>query len=247
MKTLFTACLLALLSTGVFAAGGHGPALEPANIDLANKTSLQRGARLFVNYCVSCHSASFMRYNRIAQDLDLTEEAVQSNLMFATDKIGDTMTVAMRPDDAEAWFGAPPPDLSVIARSRGADWLYNFLLGFYIDEKKPTGVNNLVFADTAMPHVLWELQGLKRPVYHTVTRPDGSEVSEIDHLETVSPGMLDDEGYKRAARDLVGFLVYVGEPAKLVRYRIGFWVIVFLLGFLLAAYLMKREYWKDVH
>lgn len=247
MKRIITACMLAVLSVPVFAAGGHGPAMEPANIDLANTTSLQRGARLFVNYCVSCHSASFMRYNRIGEDLGLSEEAVQTNLMFTTDKIGDTMKVAMKSDEAEAWFGAAPPDLSVIARSRGADWLYNFLLGFYVDDKKPTGVNNTVFKDTAMPHVLWELQGLKRPVYHTETKPDGTEVSTIDHLETVSPGTLDDEGYKRAVRDLVGFLVYVGEPAKLVRYRIGFWVIVFLLGFLLAAYLMKLEYWKDVH
>ncbi len=247
MKRLLTICVLALLPAVAIAAGGHGPALEPANIDLSNTTSLQRGARLFVNYCVSCHSASFMRYNRIAEDLGLSEEAVETNLMFTTDKIGDTMKVAMQPEDAESWFGAAPPDLSVIARSRGADWLYNFLLGFYVDDSKPTGVNNLVFKDTAMPHVLWELQGLKRPVYHTETNEHGTEESTIDHLETVSPGTLDEKGYKQAVKDLVGFLVYVGEPAKLVRYRVGFWVIVYLLGFLLAAYLMKREYWKDVH
>ncbi len=247
MKRLLTAFVLALLPALAIAAGGHGPALEPANIDLSNTTSLQRGARLFVNYCVSCHSASFMRYNRIAQDLELSEEAVGTNLMFTTDKIGNTMTVAMKPTDAETWFGAAPPDLSVIARSRGADWLYNFLLGFYVDDKKPTGVNNLIFKDTAMPHVLWELQGLRRPVYHTETHADGTETTSIERLETVTPGTLDEKGYKQAVKDLVGFLVYVGEPAKLVRYRVGFWVIVFLLGFLLAAYLMKREYWKDVH
>lgn len=234
-------------SSTTLAAGGHGPALEKANIDLANKTSLQRGARIFVNYCLSCHSAKFMRYNRIAEDLELSEESVQSNLMFTTDKIGNTMQIAMKPSDAEQWFGAAPPDLSVISRSRGADWLYNFLLGFYVDEKKSTGVNNTIFADTAMPHVLWELQGLKRPVYHTETDDQGHEVTSIDHYETVVEGSLNEEEYKKVVRDLVGFLVYVGEPAKLVRYKIGFWVIVFLFGFLAIAYMMKREYWKDVH
>jgi ubiquinol-cytochrome c reductase cytochrome c1 subunit len=234
-------------SAAAVAAGGHGPVLEPAKIDLSNRKSLQRGARIFVNYCVSCHSASFMRYNRIAKDLGLSEEAVETNLMFTTDKIGDVMKVAMRPSDAETWFGVAPPDLSVIARSRGEDWLYNFLLDFYVDEKRPTGVNNRFFPDTAMPHVLWELQGLRHRVYHTETADDGTESSTLERLEIVVPGQLNEPEYKQVVRDLVGFLVYVGEPAKLVRYRIGFWVIVFLLGFLVFAYLMKREYWKDVH
>ena len=247
MKRILILWAVALWAPVTFAAGGHGPALEPANIDLSNKTSLQRGARLFVNYCVSCHSASFMRYNRIAEDLGLSEEAVQTNLMFTTDKIGDKMEIAMQPDDAENWFGARPPDLSVIARSRGEDWLYNFLLGFYVDEQKPTGVNNRIFKDTAMPHVLWELQGLKRPVYHTEEDGHGGQIETVSGYETVVPGRLDAKEYRKAVRDLVGFLTYVGEPAKLVRYRIGFWVIVFLLGFLCAAYLMKREFWKDVH
>jgi ubiquinol-cytochrome c reductase cytochrome c1 subunit len=237
-----------LWSCATVAAGGHGVVLEAANIDLANKTSLQRGARLFVNYCVSCHSASFMRYNRIAKDLNLSEEAVQTNLMFTTDKIGDAMEVAMSPADAEVWFGVSPPDLSVIARSRGADWLYNFLLGFYVDESKPTGVNNRIFKDTAMPHVLWELQGLKRPVAAGHDEDSsGHGAAEVPQFETVIPGKLNEGDYKLAVRDIVGFLVYVGEPAKLVRYRIGFWVITFLLVLLVPAYLMKREYWKDVH
>ena len=227
------------------AAGGHGPPMQPANIDLSDKLSLQRGARVFVNYCVSCHSASFMRYNRIAEDLDLSEESVETNLMFTTDKIGDGMEIAMRRADAESWFGAPPPDLSVVARSRGPDWLYNFMLTFYVDET--TGVNNLFFKDTAMPHVLWELQGLQRAVYHTVTTDHGKESSTIERLELFERGTLTENEYKRLVRDLVGFLVYVGEPAKLVRHRLGFWVIAFLLVFLVAAYLMKREYWKDVH
>jgi ubiquinol-cytochrome c reductase cytochrome c1 subunit len=224
-------------------AGGHGPTLEAANIDLANKTSLQRGARLFVNYCVSCHSAKFMRFNRIAKDLELSEEAVQTNLMLATDKIGGVLQAAMPAQDAEEWFGVAPPDLSVIARSRGPDWLYNFFLNFYVDESKPTGVNNRIFKDTAMPHVLWEQQGLQQ----LVTTHDEHSDSSSEHLEIVTPGKLNPDEYKQAVRDLVGFLVYVGEPAKLVRYRIGFWVIAFLLILLIPAYLMKQEYWKDVH
>ncbi|MFP6682108.1 MAG: cytochrome c1 [Gammaproteobacteria bacterium] len=244
ISVLITAVLWCGLA---FAAGKHGPAMEPSHVDLADKVSLQRGARIFVNYCLSCHSASYMRYNRIAKDLELSEESVQTNLMFTTEKIGDGMEVAMSPSDAESWFGTFPPDLSVVARSRGADWLYNFLLSFYLDEKKTTGVNNLFFKDTAMPHVLWELQGLQRAVYHSKTGDDGKEVSTIDHLEIAVPGTLSETQYKQVVRDLVGFLVYVGEPAKLVRYQIGFWVIVFLMVFLIAAYLMKREYWKDVH
>ena len=163
--------------------------------------------------------------------------------MFNTDKIGNTMTVAMRPQDAEQWFGVAPPDLSVIARSRGADWLYSYLLGFYLDDSRPVGVNNLYFPDTAMPHVLWELQGLQRLV-----EPHGD--GHNDHstrLEMAIPGDLNPQEYQRVARDLVSFLVYVGEPAKLVRYRVGFWTIAFLVVLLLATYMMKREYWKDVH
>ena len=247
MIRLCTFLLAMLCFELAHAAGGHGPAMQPAKIDLSDKLSLQRGAKVFVNYCVSCHSASFMRYNRIAEDLDLPEESVQMNLMFTTDKIGDAMEVAMRPADAEAWFGAPPPDLSVVARSRGPDWLYNFLLTFYVDESKPTGVNNLFFKDTAMPHVLWELQGLQRAVYHTEAAHKSGESATIERLELTQRGSLTENEYRRLVRDLVGFLVYVGEPAKLVRHRLGFWVIAFLLVFLVAAYLMKREYWKDIH
>ena len=169
------------------------------------------------------------------EDLDLSEELVLENLMFGTDKIGNTMTIAMRPQDAEQWFGVVPPDLSVIARSRGADWLYSYLQGFYLDDSRPTGVNNLYFPDTAMPHVLWELQGLQRLV------------EPSSRLEMAIPGEMDGQGYQRVARDLVSFLVYVGEPAKLVRYKVGFWTIAFLLVLLLATYMMKREYWKDIH
>lgn len=247
MRRSLSSLAVLIWSATSLAAGGHGPALEPANVDLTDQASLHRGVRLFVNYCVSCHSASFMRYNRIAKDLDLTEEMVQANLMFTTDKIGDAMEVAMRSTEAESWFGAAPPDLSVVARSRGEDWLYNFLLGFYVDENRPTGVNNTLFKDTAMPHVLWELQGLQHAVYHTERDDDGKETTTLDHLELVVPGTLGEDEYKHLVQDLVSFLVYLAEPAKLIRYRIGFWVIVYLFVLLAAAYLMKREYWKDIH
>jgi ubiquinol-cytochrome c reductase cytochrome c1 subunit len=242
MRTILALTLWAC-GTVALAAGGHGPALLDANVTLGSKTSLQRGARTFVNYCLSCHSAGYMRYNRLVEDLDLSVAAVQKNLMFTTDKIGNTMTVAMRPQDAEQWFGVAPPDLSVIARSRGADWLYSFLVGFYLDDSRPTGVNNLYFPDTAMPHVLWELQGLQRLA---MTENEALDHDEPD-LEIAVPGQLDPSGYEQTVRELVSFMVYVGEPAKLVRYRVGFWTIAFLLVLLAATYMMKREYWKDVH
>jgi ubiquinol-cytochrome c reductase cytochrome c1 subunit len=157
----------------------------------------------------------------------------KKNLMFASDKIGDTMTIAMRPDDAEQWFGVRPPDLSVIARSKGVDYLYSFLNGFYVDPSRPTGVNNHYYPNTAMPHVLWELQGLQD--------------KHGDADKTSSDGEMTSVQYQQATRDLVAFLDYVGEPAKLVRYKIGFWVIAFLLVLFLVACMVKKEYWKDIH
>ncbi len=240
MKKALIALLLLSGTHVVTAAGGGGPALMEANVSLSNKTSLQRGARLFVNYCLSCHSAQYMRYNRMAEDLELDEDAVKENLMFAADKVGETMTVAINPQDAESWFGVAPPDLSVIARARGEDWLYSFLNGYYRDDGRPSGVNNLYFPDTAMPHVLWELQGLADKIA-------GDDESHEAALSVAAGGKMNAAEYQKATRDLVAFLVYVGEPAKLVRYKIGFWVIVFLFVLLVATYLMKREYWKDVH
>jgi ubiquinol-cytochrome c reductase cytochrome c1 subunit len=210
-----------------------GTKLMQANVDIANTVSLQNGAKLFINYCVSCHSAEYMRYNRMAKDLGLSDDMVKKNLMFASDKIGDTMTIAMRPDDAEQWFGVRPPDLSVIARSKGVDYLYSFLNGFYVDPSRPTGVNNHYYPNTAMPHVLWELQGLQD--------------NHGDAYQTSSDGEMTPVQYEQATRDLVAFLDYVGEPAKLVRYKIGFWVIAFLLVLFLVACMVKKEYWKDIH
>jgi ubiquinol-cytochrome c reductase cytochrome c1 subunit len=247
MRTLLIAILLCCASVAANAESGHGgPKMLNANVDLGNTESLQRGAKLFVNYCVSCHSANYMRYGRVATDLGIPEDVMKANMMFTTDKIGDPMQIAMKPDDAEAWFGVTPPDLSVVARSRGPDWLFSFLNGFYLDPAKPTGVNNLYFANTAMPHVLGELQGLNRAVFETETQHD-AEVQVFKQFENERPGKLDDIQYRKATRDLVNFLVYVGEPAKLVRYALGVKVIAFLLVLWIVAYALKREYWKDVH
>lgn len=218
-----------------------------ADVDVTDKASLQRGARTFMNYCMGCHSAAYMRYNRMGEDLGIEESILQSNLMFGTEKSGDTMTIAMQKGDAEIFFGTAAPDLSVIARSRGADWLLTYFMTFYRDDSRPFGVNNLAFKDVAMPNVLWELQGMQKAVYKTVQRGDGSNHEVIDHLELETPGLLDSKQYKRTVNDLVNFLVYVGEPAQIQRKKTGVVVILYLLVLLVIVYLLKKEYWKDVH
>ncbi|MBF0219349.1 MAG: cytochrome c1 [Gammaproteobacteria bacterium] len=238
MKKPIFALLLALLPVTLMAAGG-GVKLTPADVDLGDQASLQRGAKTFVNYCLSCHSASYMRYNRMAKDLGLTEAEVIDNLMFTTDKIGNTMTIAMTTAQAKQWFGNPPPDLSVTARSRGADWLYSYFTGFYVDEKRPFGVNNAIFADVGMPNVLWELEGAKRAKH--------DEHGKIIGYEMVTPGLQSETEFKQTARDLTAFMVYMGEPVQMERKRLGVWVILFLSIFFVLAYFMKREYWKDIH
>jgi len=242
MRKIILSFLLVLLPGLVLAAGG-GVHLDKADIDLHNKQSLQRGAKVFVNYCLSCHSAQFQRYNRMARDIGLTDEQVIENLMFASDKVGSTMTVAMSRADGKTWFGAPPPDLSLTARSRGVDWLYTYLRTFYVDETRPFGVNNVVFPSVGMPHVLWELQGVQKAVYKKDEH--GNEI--IDRLEIVEPGKLTPVEYDQTVRDLVGFLSYVSEPVQLERKALGVKVILFLLVLLVVAYLLKKEYWKDVH
>ena len=220
--------------------------LDKANIDPDNQQSLQRGARLFVNYCLSCHAAGLMRYERMGQDLGISELQVAENLMFTGGKVGDLMTVATDPEDAVEWFGTVPPDLSVIARARGVDWLYTYLRSFYLDDSRVTGVNNLVFPDVGMPDVLWELQGWQKPVITTVKDPDGTERKVIE-LELEEPGLMSPKEFDRAVRDLVNFLDYMAEPGKHDRQALGVKVILFLLVFLVVAYLMKKEFWKDVH
>jgi ubiquinol-cytochrome c reductase cytochrome c1 subunit len=238
--------LLLILVPALTLAAEDGVHLDKANIDPDNQQSLQRGARLFVNYCLSCHAAGLMRYERMGQDLGIPEPLVAENLMFTGGKVGDLMTVATDPEDAVEWFGTVPPDLSVIARARGVDWLYTYLRSFYLDDSRVTGVNNLVFPDVGMPDVLWELQGWQKPVITTVKDTDGTEHKVID-LELEEPGLMSPKEFDRAMRDLVNFLDYMAEPGKHDRQALGVKVILFLLVFLVVAYLMKKEFWKDVH
>ncbi|MEW4981860.1 MAG: cytochrome c1 [Cycloclasticus sp.] len=238
--------LLVLFSSQLYAAGGHIE-LQSATIDLNNKASLQRGAKYFVNYCLSCHSAKQLRYSRMAKDLEISPELVELNLMFTGDKIFDGMTISMRPEDAEKWFGVNPPDLSLIARSRGPDWLYTYLKSFYIDEERPFGVDNALFPKVGMPHVLADLQGLQKAVYIDVENEDGTVKKVMDRLEIEKPGRMNEREYDKAMNDLVNFMTYMGEPAKLERQRLGWKVLAFILVMMGVFYLLKKEYWKDIH
>ena len=237
MKKIIFACLFFVLPVSVFASGG-GAHLMSVDNDLHDKASLQNGAKLFVNYCLSCHSAKYMRFNRMGRDLGMTDEQVKQNLMFTTDKVVNTMDIAMKPEDGERWFGTPPPDLSVIARARGTDWLYTYFMSFYEDKSRPFGVNNALFKDVGMPHVLMKLQGRQA----LVKGEDGA-----DKLELVETGTMGEEEFSNAMRDLVNFLEYLGEPIKTTRQAMGYKVILFLLVLLVFAYLLKKEYWKDIH
>jgi ubiquinol-cytochrome c reductase cytochrome c1 subunit len=240
------AAILMLTISGL-ASASSDTHLDSASVDLTDKPSLQRGAKYFVNYCMSCHSAKYMRYSRMARDLGMPEQMVQSNLMFTGEKIFDGMTVSMNPKDSKRWFGTSPPDLSLIARSRGADWLYTYLRGFYQDESRPFGVNNTAFKDVGMPNVLWELQGTQKAVFNDETDSDGIPVQVFDHFEKTVEGTLSTEEFDQAVNDLVSFLEYVGEPGKLERQELGWKVILFLLFFLVIAYALKKEFWKDIH
>jgi ubiquinol-cytochrome c reductase cytochrome c1 subunit len=236
---------LTLAGTPALAAGG-GPAWgDPANVDIGNVASLQRGARNFMNYCSGCHSAKYVRYNQLGRDLGLTDQQLIDNLMFAAVKPTETIEIAMRPADAQRWFGQPPPDLSLITRARGADYVYNFLRSFYVDAARPLGVNNLMLPNASMPHVLWSLQGLQRPVYEDVTH-DGVTEQQIKGFELERKGALAPAEYDEFVRDTVNFLAYIGEPVKQKRESLGVLVIAFLLVFGVLAYLLKQEIWKDV-
>lgn len=236
---------IALLLIGLPGFGAESVPTERAHNDVSNVASLQRGARNFVNYCMGCHSAQYVRYNRLGADLQVSEQQLISNLMFAADKPTETMTIAMRPDDAQRWFGQAPPDLSLIARSKGPNYLYGFLHSFYLDSSRPTGVNNLLLPNAAMPHVLWELQGLQQAVFAEELHGGRSE-KVFKEFKHVTPGKLSPEEYDQFTRDLVNFLSYMGEPMQLERERLGVWVLAFLLVFGILAYLLKQEIWKDV-
>ncbi len=244
-KLVLSLLLLTAPLTGWAAAGGYP--LDSAGIDRASKPSLQRGATLYVNYCMGCHSLQYQRYSRMARDLELTEAEVETALIFTGAKVGDTMQNGMSEDQAKVWFGAPPPDLSVIARSRGVDWLYSYLRAFYRDTSRPLGANNAVFDKVAMPNVLWELQGIQEPVFVTETDEGGHQREILEGVELVEPGLLSPNEFDRAIRDLVNFLDYVGEPIKAERQALGIKVLLFLVLMTAVFYLLKKEYWKDVH
>jgi ubiquinol-cytochrome c reductase cytochrome c1 subunit len=245
MKKLMIAFLLAMAPMLGMASGSVH--LDDADIDISDMESLQRGAKYFMNYCLSCHSAKFQRYNRMAKDLGLTEQELKENLMFTTDRIGDTMNVAMDPDVAEKWFGVTPPDLSVTARSRGVDWIYTYLRSFYVDKSRKFGVNNTVFKDVGMPHVLWQLQGEQKAVFRTEQDASGGDIEVFDHFEPATSGTLSAEEYDQVVRDLTAFMSYIGEPVQLKRKQLGKWVLLFLAVFFVLSYLLKKEYWKDIH
>ncbi|MGJ8618827.1 MAG: cytochrome c1 [Methylophilaceae bacterium] len=207
--------------------------IASAPIDPSDNASLQRGARTFINNCLNCHSASYMRYNRLV-DIGLTENEIKENLLLAADKVGDTMQTAMDPSDAKKWFGVAPPDLSVEVRARGADWVYAYMRGFYKDETTPSGWNNVVFDKVAMPHVLYQLQGEQRLNHET------------HELELVTPGRLSPEEYDEFVADLTNYMAFMAEPAKQQRKMLGVWVILFLVVLLVLAKKLKAAYWKDI-
>jgi len=230
-----------LLSASALAAEGGN--LQQAGTDLDDQASLQRGAALYMNYCSGCHSLQFVRYSRLARDLGLTEEQVQASLNFTGVKVGEQVHVALRPDDAQDWFGQVPPDLSLVSRVRGSDWIYTYLKSFYLDETRPLGWNNTLFPNASMPNPLWEMQGLQRAEYG---EPDAIGERPVERLVLAQPGTLAPEAYDGAVRDITTFLEYVGEPAALQRHSLGVWVILFLAFFTFLAWLLKKEYWRDV-
>ena len=249
------ALAIALAIAPAFANEG-GVRLDHAPMEKATDVqALQRGARLFVNYCLNCHSAQSMRFNRL-KDIGLTDEQIKSNLLFSGEKVGEMMNVSITRKDAKDWFGAAPPDLSVIARSKGsgdgsgADWLYTYLRSFYRDSSRETGWNNLVFHNVGMPHVLWELQGEQRAKFAKVPDPHdkSKSIEEFEGFEITKPGQLNKLDYDRSIGDLVGFLVWMGEPDAAFRKQLGVLVLVFLGVFMLpCAWLLNRAYWKDIH
>jgi ubiquinol-cytochrome c reductase cytochrome c1 subunit len=239
-----------LITVGFFCAGsalaeeGEIPLLE-SGTDIKNTESLQRGARNFMNYCSGCHSLTYLRYNRLGTDLKIPESELK-NLMFTSDKTFDTINSSM-PKDSEGWFGKQPPDLSLMARARGVDYLYSYLKGYYVDKTRPWGVNNLYLPSAAMPDVLASLHGLQKPVFKNEPDENGSARMVLVGVDAMTPGALKPEEYDQFVRDIVNFLDYAGEPVKDKRQSMGVFVTLFLLVFFVFAYLLKKEYWKDVH
>lgn len=254
MKKLISNSLFALVAALGISMGAHaaegGIVWDKAPNKTNDLAALQNGAKLFVNYCLNCHSAAFMRFNRL-KDIGLSEQQVKDNLLFTTDKVGETMKVAMDPKQAKEWFGGNPPDLTVIARSRagsggsGADYLYTYLRTYYRDDTKATGWNNLAYPNVGMPHVLWELQGQRKAVFEE-HESHGVKTASFKSWEQVTPGSMTPLQFDQAMGDLVGYLQWMAEPAQNTRVRIGVWVLMFLLLMTFAAWRLNAAFWKDV-
>ncbi len=250
MKKLLST--LALLGATVLAlsaaparAEGEFP-LDRAPDNAENIASLQHGAQLFVNYCLNCHSANLMRYSRL-QDIGISQKEIEKNLLFTTDKVGNTMTVAMRPNDAKAWFGATPPDLSVEARARNRDWLYTYLRSFYRDDTRPTGWNNMAFENVSMPHVLWQLQGQRTAKFEEdIDENTKEKVKKFVGYTQVTPGTMSPVDYDSAVADLVSYLSWMSEPTQKTRRQLGVWVLLFLGVLSFLAWRLNAAYWKDI-
>ena len=242
------ACLTVALLMGAntFAAGG-GVAMEPTGNDPDDKASLQRGARNFMNYCSGCHSAKYVRYNRITRGLDLSEDQVMENLMLNSERIFETIEASMPGNDAMRWFGTAPPDMSLLARSKGTDYIYNFLRGFYLDPASPTGVDNIYLAGTSMPHVLWELQGFQRAVFEEgEPNAEGVVTQVFQKFDHATTGTMSADEFDEFVRDTANFLEYISEPVRSTRRALGVWVLAFLAFFLVLAWMLEKEIWKDV-
>jgi ubiquinol-cytochrome c reductase cytochrome c1 subunit len=230
-------------ATPAFAAE-EGAHLPQAGTDLTDRGSLQRGAALYMNYCSGCHSLKYLRYSRMAEDLGLTEDQVQDNLNFTGAKFGEQINVAMSEDEGMQFFGKMPPDLSVISRVRGSDWIFNYLKSFYLDESRPVGWNNTVFPNASMPNPLWQMQGVQ---HAQLGKPDAGGERPVEKLLLPNPGTQNAAQFDQTVRDITTFLEYAGEPASLKRQSLGVWVILFLAFFTFLAWLLKKEYWRDVH
>jgi ubiquinol-cytochrome c reductase cytochrome c1 subunit len=242
MKKLLAAFALSLVP--VFGFASEAAHLEDSDIDLHDQASLQRGAGYFVNYCMGCHSLKFMRYNRMAADLGIDDKTLRQTLIRGDAKPGDLMTNSMRPEDSTAWFGVAIPDLTLVTRWRSPDWVYTYLKSFYVDPTRPWGVNNVLFPNVGMPHMLADLQGIQEPV---LAEHKGAATPVVEGVKLTKPGTLSPEKYDAMVRDITNFLTYAGEPMRLERQRLGFFVLLFLGVFFVAAYYLKKEFWKDVH
>ncbi len=247
-KTRLAAKLLlfiVVLAPAFAACAQEGAATLRAGNDIGDRASLQRGAKLFMNYCSGCHSLKYLRYSRMAEDLGLSEDEVMANLNFTGAKIGEQINVAMPPAGAAKWFGKMPPDLTLEARVKGSDWIYTYLKSFYADETRPVGWNNKLFPNASMPNPLWELQGVQHAEYGAPDPVTGDK--PVTGLTLAAPGKLKPVEFDQNVRDITNFLEYAGEPAALKRTSMGVWVILFLAVLTFLAYLLKQEYWKDVH